>query len=160
MLRRNNNALKNTTAVSAAFTLVELILVMVVMVTILAFVAPTLGRSFKQRGLDEQAVRMLALTEYGRDEAISEGVPTQVWIDPISGNFGVEAVPGYPDREIRTKQYSLPADVHFELAKINTQPPRRKVMCRRSGLTRMARRRRGPQWRRSASWTRTTVPRC
>lgn len=101
----------------AAFTLVELILVMIVMVTILAFVAPTLGRTFKQRGLDQQAVQMLALTEYGRNEAISAGVPSEVWIDPIKGNFGVEVVPGYPDREIREKQYALPEDVHFELAK-------------------------------------------
>jgi prepilin-type N-terminal cleavage/methylation domain-containing protein len=131
MPRRNNNAYYKTTAARGGFTLVELILVMVVMVTILAFIAPILGRTFKQRGLDQEAVRMLALTEYGRDEAVSQGVPTQVWIDPIKGNFGVEAMPDYQDDkgnsdatatqgssqgQVREKQFSLPADVHFELS--------------------------------------------
>jgi len=131
MPRRNNNARNKRTTASAAFTLVELILVMVVMVTILAFIAPTLGRTFKQRGLDQEAVRMLALTEYGRDEAVSQGVPTQVWIDPIKGDFGMEAMPGYQNDkgssdvtatqgssqgQVHEKQYSLPTDVHFEVA--------------------------------------------
>jgi Tfp pilus assembly protein FimT len=132
MRARNNNAHKQTTAAGAGFTLVELILVMAVMVTILAFIAPMLRNSFKQRGINQEAVRLLALTEYARNEAVSQGVPTQVWIDPAKGNFGAEAMPGYDgdkesagpgtaqgatDTAVRVKEYALPADTHFDTLK-------------------------------------------
>lgn len=110
MYRKNNNA-------EAAFTLVELILVMVVLCTILALVAPTLSHSFRQRNLEQEATRLLALTEYGRDEAVSQGVPALVWIDPAGGSFGVEAAPGYTDTSIRQKNFTLPENLHFDVAK-------------------------------------------
>ena len=127
-----NAGFRNRVSQTAAFTLVELILVMAVMITLLAFIAPTLEHSFKQRALDQEALRLLALTEYARDEAVSQGMPTQVWIDPVKGNYGAEAMPGYdadkgdtgiattqgtPDTGVRAKQYSLPDDVHFDTAK-------------------------------------------
>lgn len=122
----------------AGFTLVELMLVMALMITLVAFIAPTLGHSFKQRGLDQEATRLLALTEYARDEAVSQGVPTQVWIDQVKGSYGAEAMPGYDgDKQnagaapaqgaqgsqapvvtgVLAKQYSLPDDVHFDTDK-------------------------------------------
>ena len=68
-----------------AFTLVELILVMALLVTLLALAVPSLSRSLRQRNLEQEAARLLALTEYGRDEAASQGVPVVVWIDPDNG---------------------------------------------------------------------------
>ncbi len=118
------------------FTLLELIIVMAVMVTLLAVIAPTLRNSFRQRGLDDEAVRLLAVTEYARDEAVSQGIPTQVWIDPVKGNYGAEAMPGYDGNKtsaasepagsqakgaaitgVQAKEYSLPTDEHFDAAK-------------------------------------------
>src|SRR5437016_3625622 len=45
-----------------AFTLIELILVMVMMLAILSVVAPSLSKFFKGRNLDSEARRMVALT--------------------------------------------------------------------------------------------------
>lgn len=103
------------------FTLLELILVMTLMVVIVSFIAPSLAHSFRQRGLDQEAVRVLAMTEYGRDEAVSTGIPTQVWIDPNSGSFGVEAAPGYTDNTITPKQYTLPDNFHFDTGSSSKQ---------------------------------------
>ena len=105
-----------------AFTLVELIIVMAVLTTLLAIAAPTLSRSFRQRHLNEEATRLLALTEYGREEAVSRGVPAVVWIAPDQGLYGVETADGYKANPIREKQYALNPDLHFDVVKSHLMP--------------------------------------
>ena len=105
---------------SAGFTLVELILVMALLAVIAAFSAPSLARSLRQRNLDGEAARLLALSEYGRDEAVSQGVPMTVWVDP-KGRMGVEPKTGYEGDESRSRQFDLNADIHFELDRAATQ---------------------------------------
>lgn len=113
--------IRNDIARSAsAFTLVELILVMALLATLLAVSAPSLSRSFKQRGLDQEAVQLLAATEYARDEAVSQGVPMTVWIDPQSGSFGVHAKDGFEGDTAREKSYALKTDIRFDLAQAVT----------------------------------------
>ncbi len=101
-------------ALTHGFTLVELILVMGLLTTLLAFAAPSLSRSLRQRGLDGEATRLLALTEYARDEAASLGVPLVVWIDTETRHYGVDAKAGYAADGLRRKDYTLNADVSFE----------------------------------------------
>jgi Tfp pilus assembly protein FimT len=96
--------------------LLELIIVMVVLTVLLALVAPTLSSSFRGRNLDQAGAQLLALTEYGRDEAISQGVPMDVWLNPASGQYGVTAKAGYPGDATRDKQYTLDSDLHFDSA--------------------------------------------
>ena len=99
----------------AAFTLVELVLVMAILVVLLAVSAPALTRSARGRRLNGEAARLLALTEYARDEAISQGVPMIVWMEPDAGAFGVEAKAGYPANVQREKEYILAKDIEFDL---------------------------------------------
>ena len=68
---------------------------MALLVTLLALAMPSLSRSLRQRNLEQEAARMLALTEYGRDEAASQGVPVVVWVDPDHGHFGAEVKKGF-----------------------------------------------------------------
>lgn len=103
------------------FTLVELILVMALLAVIAAFSAPSLARSLRQRNLDGEAARLLALTEYGRDEAMSQGVPMTVWIDPAGQRMGVGPKTGYEGDDSRTREFTLNADIHFELDRAATQ---------------------------------------
>ncbi len=107
MPRRNSKA-------RLAFTLVELILVMALLATIMAVAAPSLARSMRERTLEQEAVRLLALTEYARDEAASQGVPMVVWIDPEARSYGVEAKSGYGANTSRGKEFTLHPDVHFD----------------------------------------------
>ncbi len=101
---------------AAGFTLVELILVMGLLTTIMALAVPSLAHSFRRRNLEQEAVRFVAVTEYARNEAVSEGIPTTVWIEPDSGRFGVDASAGYVMGNAQRKEFSLGAELHFDLA--------------------------------------------
>ncbi len=95
--------------------MVELILVMALLCVILGLAAPSLARSFHDRNLTEEATRLLALTEYARDEAVSQGVPMRVWIDAETGHFGAQALPGYEDAGARSKEFTLIDGLRFDL---------------------------------------------
>jgi type II secretion system protein H len=97
-----------------AFTLVELILVMALLTILTAVAVPLLSRSLRNRGLEQEAIRLLALTEYARDEAVSLGVPMTVWIEPETGRFGADAQSGYISEGVRKKEVHLNPDVHFD----------------------------------------------
>jgi Prokaryotic N-terminal methylation motif len=101
----------------SAFTLVELILVMALLATVMALSVPSLSRSMRQRNLDEEARRFLALTEYARDEAVSQGVPMSVWVNPTAQLFGVEPKPGFEGIESRNRQFQVNPDVQFGIEK-------------------------------------------
>jgi prepilin-type N-terminal cleavage/methylation domain-containing protein len=98
-----------------AFTLLELIVVMALLATLMAWVAPSLSRSIRQRHLQEEAVRLVALTEVGRSEAVSRGLPMVVWLEPATGRFGLEARTGFRGLERLQAEYWLGRDVRFDL---------------------------------------------
>jgi len=102
---------------AAAFTLVELILVMALLCVILGVAAPSLSRSMHARALTQEAARILALTEYARDEATSQGVPMVVWMDAATGRFGAKPKTGYETAAVRGKEFKLPDGLHFETVK-------------------------------------------
>jgi prepilin-type N-terminal cleavage/methylation domain-containing protein len=99
-----------------AFTLIELIIVMVVLAVLLALVAPSLTSSFRGRNLEQAGAQVLAVTEYGRDEAISQGVPVDVWINPANGQFGIAVKAGFPGDPARLKHYALQPELRFDAA--------------------------------------------
>jgi len=102
---------------AGAFTLVELILVMALLCVILGIAAPSLSRSFHQRNLNQEATRLLAVTEYARDEAISRGVPMIVWVDPDAGCFGARPKIGFEDSGARVKEFKLTDGLRFDTEK-------------------------------------------
>ncbi len=99
------------------FTLVELIIVMTLLAIVAALSVPSLSRSMRQRNLDEEATRLLALTEYGRDEAVSQGVPMIVWIDAKSQRYGIAPKAGFDADETRAREYAMNPDVQAQTDK-------------------------------------------
>jgi len=99
----------------AAFTLIELVLVMVLLATLMGIVAPSLSRSLKGRALEHEATRLLAATEYARSEAQSQGLPMTVWIDPVGGTYGVCAKDGNPGIPSHEKAWTLAPQLRFDL---------------------------------------------
>ena len=102
---------------ASGFTLVELIIVMTLLAIVAALAVPSLSRSMRQRNLDEEATRLLALTEYARDEAVSQGVPMIVWIDAKSQRYGIEPKAGFDSDETRARDYAMNPDVQIEIEK-------------------------------------------
>ncbi|MBP7052274.1 MAG: GspH/FimT family pseudopilin [Phycisphaerae bacterium] len=62
-------------------TLLELILVMMILSTVLAMAAPSLRGFFISRRGDDAAAQILAMTQYARSQAVSEGVIYRLNLD-------------------------------------------------------------------------------
>jgi len=73
-----------------AFTLIELILVMTLLVITTALVAPSLMNFFRGRTLDSEAQQLLSLTHAGQSRAVSEGEPVLLWVDAKRNAYGLE----------------------------------------------------------------------
>jgi len=95
--------------------LIEFVLVMGLLATLMALVAPRISGSIRRQNLDQEAVRFVALTEYARDEAVSQGVPMVVWLDVETSEFGAQPKSGFPARPERSVEYRLREDIQFEL---------------------------------------------
>jgi type II secretion system protein H len=99
----------------AGFTLIELILVMAVIVVMAAVVTPRMADFFRGRALDNEARRFMTLTRYGQNRAVSEGVPMLVWIDEEKRRYGLEAQPGYLERDDKAVEYNLAENLEIEV---------------------------------------------
>ena len=102
-----------------AFTLIELILVMAMLLIVLAVSAPTLSRFFRGRTLDSEARRFIALTRYGQSRAVSEGVPMELWIDPKQRTYGLREEPASGLEDTKAAEFELGRDLSMEV----TDPP-------------------------------------
>src|SRR2546423_8467910 len=98
-----------------AFTMIELILVMALLVIVIAVTFPSLQNFFRGRTLDSEGRRFLTLTRYARTRAVSEGVPMTVWVDPIQGSYGLEAQKGFLDRDDKAVEYTLDEKLDIEI---------------------------------------------
>jgi prepilin-type N-terminal cleavage/methylation domain-containing protein len=72
-----------------AFTLVELILVMALLTIVISVASPTLSQFFRGRALDTEAGRILSLTRYGQNRAVSAGMPMVLWFHFLEGTYGL-----------------------------------------------------------------------
>jgi type II secretion system protein H len=101
-----------------AFTLVELVVVMTIMVVVIAILAPALKGFFHGRYLDNEARQFLSLTRYGQSRAISEGLPVELWIDPRRNRYGLQALSGYTQTQTNPIVYAL-----GETVQVSFTPP-------------------------------------
>lgn len=74
-----------------AFTLVELILVLALMVVAVSMLVPRMSGFVRGQALNAEARRLVALTHAGQGRAVSEGMPMMLWIDEKQGAYGLEA---------------------------------------------------------------------
>jgi prepilin-type N-terminal cleavage/methylation domain-containing protein len=76
---------------SSAFTLVELIFVMVILAIMAAVFAPALTRFAQGRANSNVATLMLGMAQYARAQAAAEGRTYRMNFDPSSGTFWLTA---------------------------------------------------------------------
>ena len=99
----------------AAFTLIELILVMAMLMIVLSVAAPSLSNFFRGRSLDSEARRFVSLTRYGQSRAVAEAAPMDLWIDTTQGGYGLEEEAGYTDLDTKAVDLDLGKDLVIEL---------------------------------------------
>jgi type II secretion system protein H len=74
-----------------AFTLVELLLVLTLLVVITSLVAPAMSNFIRARAVDSEVRRLFALMHAGQSRAVSEGLPMMLWVDEKQGAYGLTA---------------------------------------------------------------------
>ena len=74
-----------------AFTMIELILVLALLVIITSIAAPAISNFIRGRALDSEAQRLYALIHAGQSRAVSEGMPMVLWVDEKNGAYGLQA---------------------------------------------------------------------
>ncbi len=87
--------LRSGRAAARAFTLVELIVVMVLLLIVASMVAPRMASFYQGRALNSEARRLLSLMHYAQSRAVAEGNPVVVWIDVAKATYGVEVQAGH-----------------------------------------------------------------
>jgi type IV fimbrial biogenesis protein FimT len=101
---------------SRAFTLIELLIVMALLLIVLGVTFPSLKNFFKGRTLDSEARRFLSLTRYGQSRAVSEGVPMVLWVDVRERTYGLQVQAGYLANDTKAIEYDLDDDLQIEVS--------------------------------------------
>lgn len=100
---------------SSAFTLIELILVMAILIMAVSVTAPTLSHFFRGRTLNSEARQLLALTRSGQSRAASEGLPMDLWLDAEKGTFGLGAEPSYETSDPKAVDFTIDGGLQLEI---------------------------------------------
>ena len=103
-----------------AFTLIELILVLALLVIITSLVAPAMSNFIRGRALDSEARRLFALMHAGQSRAVSEGMPMMLWVDEKQNTYGLEAET--PPTGGDSKAENLPVDGNVQISVLNAGP--------------------------------------
>ena len=99
-----------------AFTLIELIIVMTLLLIVVGVGFPSLKNFFRGRTLDSEARRFLTLTRYAQSRAVSEGVPMVLWVDVRERTYGLQAQAGYLDTDTKAVEYELEEDLQMDVS--------------------------------------------
>lgn len=101
-----------------AFTLIELVLVMTLLVVAVSIVAPRFSDFVRGRALDSESRRLLALTDAGESRAVSEGMPMVLWFNQKQNTCGLEAET--PPKGGDTKAENLSISENVAITPVNT----------------------------------------
>jgi prepilin-type N-terminal cleavage/methylation domain-containing protein len=101
-----------------AFTLIELVLVMTLLVVAVCMVAPRMSDFVRGRALGSEAQRMVALMHAGQSRAVSEGMPMVLWLDQKQSTCGLEAETSPKGGDPKAEDLTISENV--QIAPLNT----------------------------------------
>ncbi len=102
---------------ASAFTLIELILVLALLVVMTALVVPRISGFIQGRALDSEARRMLALIHTTQSRAVSEGMPMIFWLDEKTGQYGAEAETSGQNGDAKAENLTVDPTLKFTVVK-------------------------------------------
>ena len=113
----NSRHASRVTGHSPAFTLVELLLVLTLLVVITSLVVPAMSNFIRARAVDSETRRLFALMHAGQSRAVSEGLPMMLWVDEKQGAYGLTAET--PPSGGDPKAENLTVDENVQIAVLN-----------------------------------------
>ena len=102
---------------AAAFTLIELVLVMALLIIVMSVTGTSLTRFFKGRTLESEGQRFVALTRHAQERAVAEGIPMSLWINVQEKKYGLEIAAGFSELDAKAQEFELGRDLEIEVAK-------------------------------------------
>ena len=106
-----------------AFTLIELILVLALLVVITSIAAPAMARFIRGRALDSEARRFAALIHAAQSRAVSEGATMLLWVDEKQGRYGVEAETTGPNGDAKAEALDVDSTVQITVVSAGAATP-------------------------------------
>jgi type II secretion system protein H len=102
-----------------AFTLVEMILVMVLLVVAVSLVAPRMAGFMRGRSLDAEVRRFHSLTHAGQSRAVSEGMPMVLWIDEKQSRYGLQQETPGKNGDTQAEDFMTDENVVLQVMNLN-----------------------------------------
>jgi type II secretion system protein H len=103
-----------------AFTLIELILVMALIVIAVSMIAPRMANFIRGRALGSEAQRLLALMHEGQSRAVSEGTPMMLWIDEKGAAYGLAAETSGTAGDAKAEELTLDSTLQIAVLNVGT----------------------------------------
>lgn len=105
---------------ACAFTLIELILVLALLVVITSIAAPAMSKFIRGRALDSEARRLAALMHAAQSRAVSEGAPMMFWVDEKAGRYGLEAETSGQNGDQKAEELTVDSTLAIAVLNVGT----------------------------------------
>ncbi|MGA2543111.1 MAG: prepilin-type N-terminal cleavage/methylation domain-containing protein [Verrucomicrobiota bacterium] len=96
-----------------AFTMVELVIVMTIMVIAVGVAAPSFKAFLQGSNLENEARRFLSLTRFGAGRAVAEGLPVDLGINVKQNKYWLAAVGGYTETKTNVSWFMADNNVQM-----------------------------------------------
>jgi len=106
-----------------AFTLIELILVLALLVIITSIAVPAMSKFIRGRALDSEARRLLALLHAGQSRAVSEGMPMVMWVDEKQGTYNLQAETTGPAGDPKVENLTVDSTLQIAVLNVGLSTP-------------------------------------
>ena len=103
-----------------AFTLIELILVLALLVIITSIAVPAMSRFIRGRALDSEARRLSALMHAAQSRAVSEGMPMMFWVDEKAGAYGLAAETSGQNGDAKAEDLTVDSTLQITVLNVAT----------------------------------------
>jgi len=101
-----------------AFTLIELVFVLALLVIVTSITAPAMSRFIRGRALDSEARRLLALTHEAQSRAVSEGLAMMFWVDEKADSYGFASETSGPTGDPKGENLTADATVMISVLSV------------------------------------------